>query len=122
MNPAVLTALAVFVVALALGVWLSRTATSRNRVSQRLDRMGALQTYGDSMTKSLTGAIDVRSQALDDTNARLSARINDVDARLDKKRTSLLAQYAKFEASLGRLQSLQSSMTAQFTGLNKSND
>jgi flagellar hook-associated protein 2 len=86
------------------------------------ERMGALQTYGDSMTKSLTGAIDQRTQSLDDTSLRLTGRIADVDARLDKKRTSLLAQYAKFEASLGRLQSLQSSMSAQFTGLNKSND
>jgi flagellar capping protein FliD len=71
--------------------------------------------------RPLTGSIDARSRAIDEQSARLADRIADVDARLDKKRQNLLAQYAKFEAALGRMKAVGDSMSAQFTGLLNSN-
>lgn len=85
-------------------------------------RMGAMADYAESLTRPLTGAIDQREQALEDQTLRMTDRIADIDARLDKKRTTLLAQYARFEASLGKLQAIQSQMSAQFTGLTASNN
>jgi flagellar hook-associated protein 2 len=85
-------------------------------------RMGAMIDYVDSLAKPLTGLIDVRERSLDERNAKLGDRITAVEARLDKKRASLLAQYAKFEASLGRLQAIQSSLGTQLKGLTSSNE
>jgi hypothetical protein len=59
--------------------------------------------------------------SIDEQSARLADRIGDVDARLEKKRQNLLAQYAKFEAALGRMKAVGDSMSAQFTGLLNSN-
>lgn len=85
-------------------------------------RMGAMSDYLTNLTAPATGVLATRSAAIDDQSLRMTARISDTDARLDKKRASLLAQYAKFEASLGRLKSIGDSITAQITGLNaKSN-
>lgn len=85
-------------------------------------RMGGVSTYLDSLTQAGTGVLAERGTSIDGQSARMTTRISDLDARLDKKRTSLLAQYAKFEASLGRLKSIGDSLTAQITGMNaKSN-
>jgi flagellar hook-associated protein 2 len=84
-------------------------------------RMDALADYVEELTRPLTGVIGQRTQALDLQSARMSARVTDIDARLDKKRTQMLAQYAKFEASLGRLNAIGTSMSAQFAGLTRSN-
>ena len=53
---------------------------------------------------------------------RLANGIADVDARLEKRRASLIAQYTKYERAIGRLKSIGDAMTAQFAGLNKRND
>jgi flagellar hook-associated protein 2 len=84
------------------------------------DRAKALSDFADSLAKSSTGSIDQRESALTDLNGRLTERIADIDARLDKKRTALLAQFAKFEAALGRINALGSSLTSQLSGLNSS--
>lgn len=86
------------------------------------DRMGALWTIADNVTRTGTGQIDSREQGMTTQNTALQGHIDDLSARLDKKRTALLAQYARFEATLGKLKALGDSMTAQFAGLNKSND
>ena len=84
------------------------------------DRMGAVSSFLDTTAAPITGQIDTRSQAIDAKDSRLQRRIDDLDSRLDKRRTALLAQYSKYEAALGRLQSLQSSLTSQFSALNNS--
>jgi flagellar hook-associated protein 2 len=84
------------------------------------DRMAALSKIADTVTLSGTGQIDTREQGLATQNAALQQHIDDLAARLDKKRSALLMQYAKFEATLGKLKSIGDSMTAQFAGLNKS--
>jgi flagellar hook-associated protein 2 len=80
-------------------------------------RMGAIGDYAGTLAKPFSGAIDQREQRIDDANATSRTRIDDVDSRLDKKRAALLAQYSKYEAALGKLTALQSSMSAQFNGL-----
>jgi flagellar hook-associated protein 2 len=67
------------------------------------------------------GSIDTRQRTMDAQNVTYTTRIADVDARIDKRRAALLAQYAKFEASLGLIKSVGDAMSAQFSGLNKSN-
>ena len=85
------------------------------------DRMAAMSAAVGEYSLSGTGVIDQREQAIDVQNARHQARIDTITARLDKKRTALLAQYAKFESSLGKMRAIGDSMSAQFAGLNKSN-
>jgi flagellar hook-associated protein 2 len=86
------------------------------------DRMTALSTIADGVTLSGTGQIDSREQSLTTQNTALQSHIDDLAARLDKKRSAMLAQYAKFESTLGKLKSIGESMAAQFAGLNKSNN
>lgn len=81
-------------------------------------RMGAVSDYVKSLTAAGTGVLAERGVNIDDQSARMTARVGDIDARLEKKRMALLAQYAKFEASLGRIKSLGDSLTAQLNGLN----
>lgn len=84
-------------------------------------RMGALATFTGSLVQPLTGALDQRKASIDAQSARYTSRVTDIDARLEKKRTALLAQFSKFEASLGGIKALGDRMKAQFDGLNKSN-
>lgn len=81
------------------------------------DRMSAFHALADGVTGSYTGLIDRRLQTMEVTNASATARIADLDARLEKKRTALLSQYAKFEGSLGRIKAVGDSMSAQFTAM-----
>jgi flagellar hook-associated protein 2 len=85
------------------------------------DRMGALSTIATGVTQSGNGQIDTREQALDTQNTALQSHIDDLASRLDKRRTAMLAQYARFEATLSKLKSIGQSMTTQFQGLNSSN-
>ena len=80
-------------------------------------RLGAFATYADSLAQPLSGSIDQRQANLDTQSARMQSRIIDIDARLEKRKASLLAQYSKFEASLGRLKAIGDQMSAQFAGL-----
>jgi flagellar hook-associated protein 2 len=86
------------------------------------DRMGALRKYADSLARASTGVIDQRELALESVNGRYTTRITAIDARLDARRAALLAQYSKFEASLGRLKTIGDSLSSQLAGLNKSRD
>lgn len=84
------------------------------------DRMGAISSSLGTTAAPVTGQLDVRGRSIDDSNARLQQRIDDLNSREDKKRTALLAQYSKYEAAIGTLQALQTNMASQFASLNKS--
>ena len=86
------------------------------------DRLQALAAVADGAARPLVGLIDQREQGIELQNARMTDRIADIDARLEKKREQLVAQYARFEGSLGRLKAIGDQMGAQFAGLNRSND
>jgi flagellar hook-associated protein 2 len=86
------------------------------------DRGAALFARMDVFVATGTGMIDVRASVLTDRNAALSNRVSDIDSRLEKRRATLLAQYAKFEATLGRLKAIGDSLTSQLNGLNSGKD
>ncbi len=85
------------------------------------DRMAAVAAPAVALTQA-SGLIDSRGQSLDMASGRLTSRIADVDARLEKKRAALIQQFTKFEGAIGRLKSIGDAMSAQFAGLNKSRD
>jgi flagellar hook-associated protein 2 len=85
------------------------------------DRMAAVAEPALALTKP-SGLLDERAQALGAASGRLTSRIADVDARLEKKRAALIAQFTKFEGAIGRLKSIGDAMSAQFAGLNRKRD
>lgn len=86
------------------------------------NRSKALTDVIDSLTQPITGAIDRRELSLADQNLRFTSRIADIDARLEKKRAALLAQFAKFEATLGGINAMGNNISAQLKGLTASRD
>jgi flagellar hook-associated protein 2 len=86
------------------------------------DRLTALRSYTDSLARASTGIIDQRELALESVNGRFTTRITAIDARLNARRSALLAQYSKFEASLGRLKTIGDSLASQLSGLNSRSD
>ncbi len=85
------------------------------------DRMAAVAAPAVALTQA-AGLLDSRGQSLEQASGRLTNRIADIDARLEKKRASLIQQFTKFEGAIGRLKSIGDAMSAQFAGLNKSNN
>lgn len=81
------------------------------------DRMGAFTSYVDSAAAPYIGTIAQRESSIDAQSATLESRINNLNARMDKRRLALLAQYSKFESSLSQLQATGSALSAQFTAL-----
>ena len=86
------------------------------------DRGAAFETSIGDYTATGVGTVDKRLTAIDGQSSALGARIADVDSRLEKKRAALLAQFSKFEATLGRLKSIGDSLGSQLSGLNKSKE
>lgn len=84
------------------------------------DRMSAVSSYIDSAVAPYVGSISQRESGIDAQSTSLQSRIDNLNARMDKQRLALLAQYSKFEASLSQLQSTGSAISAQFASLNKS--
>lgn len=85
------------------------------------DRFGAMKQLADSYAQT-GAAIDGKNDLLTTSITQMQKRIDDLTAREDRKRTALLAQYAKSEATLGRLKSIGDAIGAQITGMNKSNN
>ncbi|MBV9880272.1 MAG: flagellar filament capping protein FliD [Gemmatirosa sp.] len=86
------------------------------------DRMGALSGVADDVTLPFAGSIDQRENSWATQSASLQRHVDDIDARLDKKRTALLLQYSRSEAMLGKLKSMGDSLTSQLAGLSSSNN
>jgi flagellar capping protein FliD len=84
------------------------------------DRMGALSSAVKDVIAPFSGQIDQRESVIGSQSASLQRHIDDIDSRLEKKRTSLLLQYSKTEAMLGSLKSMGDSILAQITGMNNS--
>ena len=84
------------------------------------DRMGAFSTFLAPLAQT-GGTLDTRELTLDATNVTLTARIEEIEGRLEKKRAGLLAQWAKFESTLGRLNAIGDQIGAQLKGLAQSN-
>ena len=84
------------------------------------DRMSTFFSYADGVTGTYTGQVDRREAAMDAQNVTMAHRIDEINSRLDKQRSALLAKYAKFEGALARMKSVGDAMTAQFSALTKS--
>ena len=119
----------------AVGVSLQRDGTLRldeaklkTAVEGRLDdvralfasRGGALVDLVKTFAAPVSGVIDARERRIEEQSAVLRDRIDRIDARLDKKRAALLAQYSRYEGVIGRLQSIGSSLGTQLSSLNRS--
>jgi flagellar hook-associated protein 2 len=81
------------------------------------ERGGALVTMLDAQVSIGTGVIDRRKTAIDTRVGKMSGRIVDIDSRLEKRRTALLAQFARSEASIGMFKNIQASLSAQIKSL-----
>ena len=109
--------------ALNAEVFSAAYASRQGELSAMLaERGAAVVDQIDVFTATGTGMIDARSSALTDRNATLASKVSDIDSRLEKKRATLLAQYAKFEASLGKLKSIGDSLTSQLKSLSSGSD
>lgn len=86
------------------------------------DRMSAFSTYAGNTAAPYIGTISQRESAIDTQSTNLQSRIGDLDARMDKRRLALLAQYSKFEASLSQLQATGSALSSQFASLTSSSN
>ncbi|MGZ8378627.1 MAG: flagellar filament capping protein FliD [Gemmatirosa sp.] len=85
------------------------------------DRMGAFSTYIDPLSQT-GGTLDTREQNLETSNGSLTARITEIDGRLEKKRAAMLVQWSRFESTLGKLNAIGDQIGAQLKGLTKSSD
>ena len=81
------------------------------------NRAKAVSDFAESLSKPMTGVIAQRDLAITDHTLRLTDRIADIDARLEKKRAALLAHFAKFEATLGGITAMGNSLSSQLKGL-----
>jgi flagellar capping protein FliD len=83
-------------------------------------RGGALVDLVKTFAAPVSGVIDARERRIEEQSSVLRDRIDRIDARLDKKRAALLAQYSRYEGVIGRLQSIGSSLGTQLSSLNRS--
>ncbi len=84
--------------------------------------MGALmQRSLDGWLDANIGTLDVRKNSLNQQNTKLEDRALQIDARLDRRRESLLKQYAAMETAIAKLQNSSSSITAMLNANNNSN-
>lgn len=70
----------------------------------------AFQTYATQVTSPGSGNLALVLQTIDSQNLRLATQISTTQVRLDRRRESLLAQFANLEAVVGRLQSAGQSL------------
>ena len=81
---------------------------------------GALSRSADLMLNAGTGTIALQQTSAQTGIASLERREVDVQARLDRRRESLVAQFVRMESLLGRLQSQGQYLTSQIGAINGS--
>jgi flagellar hook-associated protein 2 len=83
--------------------------------------MGAqMQRSLDSWLEANVGTLALKTTSLNKQSAALEDRALQIDARMDRRRESLLKQYAAMETAIAKLQNSSSSITAMLNA-NKSN-
>jgi flagellar hook-associated protein 2 len=86
------------------------------------DRGAALLTILDEQLSAGTGLLDQKKRAIETRGGKMATRIVDIDSRLEKRRAALLAQFARSEAAIGTLKSIQDSLGSQIKSLTASKD
>ena len=94
------------------------TASSTVRFARGL--AGSLSRSADLVLKSGTGTIALQQSSAQSGIGALERREVDIQARLERRRESLVAQFVKMESWMGRLQSQGSWLTSQVNALNGS--
>ncbi len=105
------------------GIVLRYTGTDANANSTvRFARglAGSITRSADLVLKSGTGTVALQQSSAQSGIASLERREVDIQARLDRRRESLVAQFVKMESLMGRLQSQGSWLTSQVNALNGS--
>jgi len=75
------------------------------------------ETALDDLLRSGTGTLDIKTSALDGQRTSQEARVARLQTRLDRREESLLRQFSRMEAAIGRLQSQGSFLQAQIPRL-----
>ena len=74
----------------------------------------------DILTRSGNGTIAMQNTSITSSITSLERRSDDVAARLEQRRESLVKQFTAMEAALSRIQSQGNWLTQQITALNAS--
>ena len=82
---------------------------------------GAVATIADALSRSGDGVAASQITSLQSRMSVLSRRSDDIQARLDRHRDTMTAQFVAMEAALARLQSQGATLTSQIKGLQSSN-
>ncbi|MCE9602303.1 MAG: flagellar filament capping protein FliD [Gemmatimonadetes bacterium] len=98
---------------------LDASATSTVRFARGL--AGSLSRSADLVLNAGTGTIALQQTSAQTGIASLERREVDVQARLDRRRESLVAQFVRMESLLSRLQSQGQYLTSQIGAINASN-
>jgi flagellar hook-associated protein 2 len=83
---------------------------------------GAVATIADALSRSGDGVAASQITSLQSRMSTLSRRSDDIQARLDRHRETMTAQFVAMEAALARLQSQGAALTSQIKGLQSSNN
>ncbi len=75
------------------------------------------ETALDDLLRSGTGTLDIKTSALDGLRTAQEARVERLQSRLDRREESLLRQFSRMEATIGRLQSQSTFLQAQLPSL-----
>jgi flagellar hook-associated protein 2 len=71
----------------------------------------------DTITRSGDGTVAIHVSSLNDSIDRLNKRADDVQARLDLRRESLMKQFTAMESALSRIQAQANWLTSQINAL-----
>jgi flagellar hook-associated protein 2 len=78
---------------------------------------GMITNLSDSITRSGDGLADTQTQAITQDLDRISKREDDIQARLDRRRETLVKQFTAMEQALSVIQAQGSALTNAIKGL-----
>lgn len=82
---------------------------------------GALGLQADGITDDVDGFVKLREDSVSTTQASLSRRYDDVQARLDRRREALVVQFTAMEAAMSRIQSQGAWLSQQLAAIQSMN-
>ena len=83
---------------------------------------GTMTRLTDLLTRAGDGTIATQTSSIEQSVTSLQRRADDVQARLDRRRESLVAQFTAMEAALSRIQAQGNWLTQQLSALQGSKD
>lgn len=90
----------------------TKESTAEKREYSALGAMGAFEVLADQYIDSVAGVLVKRNQNLDDQIKSQQSRITDLDAKIERRRATLQAQFLAMEKAIAQLQSQQSSISS----------